>query len=321
MSRRRSGILGLCGFVLILGSVGGCTTHVPKETVLAEPAVETPSPVDVANVEVEGIYPDPIALIDGEYEGEPFMEDSPIRPRVHLITELMPTGDLTGDGVDEVLALMEENSGGTGHFLYIVPFSLIDGEMVQLGHALVGDRVKIRSVGIEGGRIVARMIQAGPEDGACCPTEKAKRVWTLLDDRLIEVENQVEGTMSLSDFSGSEWVLTAWGVDSPAPATPTITLKFNLEEQRVSGSSGCNRYFGTVGSPVSRELVIGHLAGTKRMCPPELMEIEQSFLEALGSANSYTWFLGRLAISYHDGDDYGLLLFSEKTPTEEQKQD
>lgn len=313
MNSRSLGILFLLGAVLTLGVLVGCSHQASNDRATLEPTVETPTLVDVAAASMAEIYQDPIALIDGEYEGKPFMEGSPIRPRVHLITELMPVGDLTGDRVDEVLALVEESSGGTGHFLHIVPFSLIDGQMTQLGHALVGDRVKIRSVAIEGGRIVMCTVQAGPEDGACCPTEKMRRVWALQDGRLNEMETEVEGTMSLSDFSGSKWVLTAFDPQSPAPSTPEVTLQLDLEGHRISGSSGCNNYFGKVESLGARELVIGPLAGTKKMCPPEMMDVETSFLKSLSSANSYTWFLGQMAISYSDGDDYGLLLFKEKT--------
>lgn len=318
MNSRSLWILLLLGAVLALGVSAGCSHQASNDPATHEPTVETPALADVATVSMAGIYQEPISLIDGEYEGEPFMEDSPIRPRVHLITELMPVGDLTGDRVDEVLALVEENSGGTGHFLHIAPFSLVDGQMTQLGHALVGDRVKIRSVEIEEGRIIMCTVQAGPEDGACCPTEKTRRVWTLRDGRLNEVETEIEGTMSLADFSGSEWVLTAFDPQRPAPSTPEVTFHLDLEDKRISGSSGCNNYFGTVESPGTRELVIGPLAGTKKMCPPEMMDVERSFLKALGSANSYTWFLGQMAISYSDGDDYGLLLFERKGPTQEQ---
>jgi len=312
MNKQQLGFLSLAAIALTVGVSAGCGSQ--SSTKPAAPAVtaETPSATDVANATVLEIYEEVITLIDGEYEGEPFMEESSVRPMVHLITELLPAGDLNGDGIDEVLALMVENSGGTGHFLHIVPYSLIDGQMTQLGHALVGDRVKIRSVVIEDGNIVMRTVQAGPEDGACCPTEKNRRVFSLQDDGLNEVATEVEGTLSLVDFAGPEWVLGAFRPGDSAPAIPEATLQLDLDENRVFGSSGCNNYFGTVESPAPRELVVGPLAGTKRMCPPEFMDVENRFLKALGSANSYTWFLGNLAIGYSDGDDYGLLLFREK---------
>lgn len=312
MNNRLLGALALVGVALTVGVLGGCGPQEMTESAAPPPTVETPSASDVANAIVVEIYDEPITLVDGEYQGVPFMEDSPIRPMVHLITELLPAGDLNGDGVDEVLALMEENSGGTGHFLHIAPYSLIDGQMTQVGHALVGDRVRIRSAAIEGGQIVMRTVQAGPEDGACCPTQKNRRVWALQDGRLNEVASEVEGTLSLADFTGSEWRLTAFKPGDSAPLTPEATLQLDLEENKIFGSSGCNNYFGTVESPAPRELVIGPLAGTKRMCPPEFMDVETRFLKALGSANSYTWFLGHMAIGYSDGDDHGLLLFTEK---------
>ena len=90
-----------------------------------------------------------------------------------------------------------------------------------------------------------------------------------------------------------------------------VTLQLDLEENKIFGSSGCNRYFGAVESSAPRQITIGPLAGTKRMCPPETMDVETRFLKALGSANSYTYFLGSMAIGYSDGEDHGLLLFRE----------
>lgn len=311
----------LACLIIGLSFLIGCGPQsVVQPQAVAEPLVlawQTPSKIDIHNATVSEIYDEPITLLAGEYRGVPFVDDGAMRPRVHLISEMMPVGDLTGDGVDERVALFEENSGGTGHFLHIAPFALVDGQLTQLGHALVGDRIEIRSVAVEDQMIVMRTVQAGPTDGACCPTEKNRRVWALQGGQLNEVTTAAEGTMTLADFAGSEWVLTAFDTGVAAPTMPLVTLQFDLLEKRVFGSSGCNKYFGTIESPGPRELSVGPLAGTKRMCPPDFMDVETRFLKALDSADSFTYFLGQMAIGYSDGDGYGLLLFGEKVSTEQ----
>jgi heat shock protein HslJ len=264
------------------------------------------------NATLSGIYEEPITLVEGEYEGEPFDPEGASRPTVHLITELMPAGDLDGDGVDEVIALVEENSGGTGHFLYIVPLATVDGVVQQLGVAEVGDRVKIRSMGIEDHSIVMETIEAGPDDAACCPTLKKKRTWTVINGALSEMEAQVEGTVSLQDLEGPEWVLVAFNPGEPAPETPEVTFKLNLEKMKISGSSGCNGFVGTVEDTDPGQMTIGPLAGTRKMCPPDQMDVETRFLKAFDGATGYGFFLGQMAIQYEDGDDFGMLLFRER---------
>ncbi len=271
-----------------------------------------PSPAEVANATLTGIYDDAVTLVEGKYEGEPFDPEGAARPMVHLITELMPHGDLNGDGIDEVVALVTENSGGTGHFLYVVPLTTIDGVVQQLGSAWVGDRVNIRSVKITDGTIVMQTIEGGPGDAACCPTHKGKRVWAMQDDVLTETVSEVEGPIALADLAGPEWVLKAFTNKETAPETPEVTLRVDLEENRFVGSSGCNNYFGSVESFEPRSLTIGPLAGTMMMCPSEVMDVETRYLKALGGAEGYGFYLGRMAINYPGGEEYGVLLFEAR---------
>jgi heat shock protein HslJ len=301
---------------LVMGLVGACGPQNPDETMAVDDgsatAATTPTRAEVMNATLSGIYEGPITLVEGEYEGEPFDPEGASRPRVHLITELMPAGDLDGNGIDEVVALVEETSGGTGHFLYLVPLATVDGVVRQLGVANVGDRVKIRSVGIEDGSIVMQTIEAGPDDAACCPTLKKKRTWTVTNGALSEMAAQIEGPVSLKDLEGPEWVLVAFNPGEPAPETPEVTFKLNFEEMKVSGSSGCNGFVGTIEDTGPGRMTIGPLAGTRKMCPPDQMDVETRFLKALDGATGHGFFLGQMAIEYQDGEDFGMLLFTAR---------
>jgi putative lipoprotein len=68
-------------------------------------------------------------------------------------------------------------------------------------------------------------------------------------------------------------------------------FSLQIEGERVSGKSGCNRYFG-VWTMEGDRLRIGPLAGTKMYCSEPIMLLERAFLEALGGA----------AATRHDGD-------------------
>lgn len=65
-----------------------------------------------------------------------------------------------------------------------------------------------------------------------------------------------------------------------------------LEQGRVAGRAGCNRYTGEV-KIEGGTLRFGPMAATRMMCPPAVMDQEQRFLEALQSVTSYS-FAGSL---------------------------
>ena len=78
---------------------------------------------------------------------------------------------------------------------------------------------------------------------------------------------------------GTTWVVThISGTAVQTDAPPTMSFK----DGQVSGSTGCNRYFGPVtitGSKVS----IGQVGSTQMACEQPLMDQEQRFLTALAS--------------------------------------
>ena len=60
------------------------------------------------------------------------------------------------------------------------------------------------------------------------------------------------------------------------------TLRFD-EQGGVSGSAGCNRYFGTL-SREGEGVSVGPLGTTRMMCAPPIMDQEQRFLRTLQGA-------------------------------------
>ncbi len=288
-------------------------------TLTCSPAAERPDEHDAAtgitieqaaNATYLGIYEEPVTLNDGRWEGEPYAPGGASRPSVWLVDRLWLTGDLDDDGEEEAAVLLAENSGGSGSYSYIAALGRRDGELVNLGTALIGDRVQMRAMRLSAGRVELDVVQQGPQDAACCPTQKATRAWALQSDGLAEVSSQVTGTLSIADLEGTEWVLTHLARYEAAPAEPEITLV--VEGDQVSGTSGCNRYFGTIEEPSTGELSLGPLAGTRMACAEEAMELETQYLQALGGAESYGFLAGRLALSYRVQDGIQTLLFDPR---------
>ena len=111
-----SGIVTL--FVLL-----ACSPQTSNSVAPANPAkssvgtqVLIPLTDAVANMTYSGIYDDDVTLTEGRWEGEPFVADGASRPSVGIIDDFMLTGDLDGDGTDEVVVFLWESSGGSGTY-------------------------------------------------------------------------------------------------------------------------------------------------------------------------------------------------------------
>ncbi len=268
---------------------------------------EAPSPEELANCSYQGIYDDAVQLENGSFEGEPFVPGGASRPSVRLVRDFRLTGDLDGDGQDEAVVLLAESSGGTGTNYYLAAVGRRDGSTMNLGTALVGDRVQVMDARVIKERVVLDVVQAGPKDPMCCPSQKATRSWSFTASGFAESEPRFTGTFSLEDLEGVEWILTHLAWDEPAPAEPKVTLK--VEGNRVSGVGGCNRYFADVQSASAGELQVGPIGGTWMICSGDAMELEFRYHDALVGALKYGFVAGKLSLTTKEGEVYGTLLF------------
>ena len=112
-----------------------------------------------------------------------------------------------------------------------------DGEVVQEAIGLVGDRVQIRAARIDGESVVLDVLQAGPDDGMCCPRQLATRTFGIQSGKLVETDTEVTGTASLSMLDGTAWVLRKLdgqaGEALPGQATLGLRLGQGLGVDRL----------------------------------------------------------------------------------------
>jgi hypothetical protein len=113
---------------------------------------------------------------------------------VGLVTDLLLSGDVDGDGSQEAVVLLWTQSGGSGTFDYIAVMGRADdGSVINTATAELGDRVKVQSAEIAGGKIIFDVIQAGPGDAMCCPGQKMRRTFALKGGELLEVSTEDMG--------------------------------------------------------------------------------------------------------------------------------
>ena len=271
--------------------------------------VSIPLTAAVANMAYSGIHDDDVTLTDGYWEGEPVVAGGASRPSVGLIDDFMLTGDLDGDGTDEVVVLLWESSGGSGTYIHIAVAGARDGQNLILATAPVGDRVQLRSGAIKDGQVALDVVQQGPGDAACCPSQLARRYWRLGTEGLTENQADITGKLSIEKLAGDEWVLRNLDRNKPLPAGPRVTLVF--AGGRISGGSGCNRYFASVSDgDMPGDLTVSRVGSTRMTCPPAEIELESSYLSALGSVMKYGFLKGKLALSWQQDGNRRTMLFS-----------
>lgn len=255
---------------------------------------------ELANFTYEAVEPVPVTLENGRWEGDPYVPGGAARPAVELADPVLATGDLNGDGTEDVVVLLMQTASGSGVFYHVAVVGREDGELRQLGASPLGDRVQIRAIALDGEYIVLDVVQAGPDDAMCCPSEKAQLIWELSDRGLGQVSARATGTLSLADLEETEWLLEQLGRGEPAPRNPEATLV--VEGNRITGTSFCNAYFGSVKETAPGEIEIGGLGSTRRACGAPADSLEQRFRTALLTASKYGFVSGKLAVTgSHEG--------------------
>lgn len=89
-------------------------------------------------------------------------------------------------------------------------------------------------------------------------------------------------SMDVNTLIGTEWVLEEMGGRGVADRVQS-TIIFQTKE-RIVGWGGCNRYFSGSRSD-GRDIDIGPIGATRRVCPAVVMDQEARFFKALEKAN------------------------------------
>ncbi|MGC9525337.1 MAG: META domain-containing protein [Limnospira sp.] len=111
-------------------------------------------------------------------------------------------------------------------------------------------------------------------------------------------------------LAGTSWTLVSWGdPDSPNDRVADTEITLAFEENRISGTSGCNRFMASYTAENSK-LEIGVAAGTRMACPEAIMNQELQFLAALEGAREYAIADGRLTVNYTTDEGSGVLIFA-----------
>lgn len=94
----------------------------------------------------------------------------------------------------------------------------------------------------------------------------------------------MDDTAAPSAVTDTRWRVE--DIDGARADAASSTLQFQGAD-KISGSTGCNRYSAPV-TLTGDGLQIGPVIATRKACPPPLMQQEQRFTAALAAAHRYT---------------------------------
>lgn len=124
-----------------------------------------------------------------------------------------------------------------------------------------------------------------------------------------------------SELKNTKWELTRWNLPPnnngevrarqipQGEASNPIQIIFDVNGQRLSGSTGCNRFTAMVDED-ARGFSLKQIASTKMACSPQRMELENDFLYQLNDYRSIVRNGDQLLMI---GADREVLSFTQKS--------
>jgi heat shock protein HslJ len=230
-------------------------------------------------------YPSGAVTLENGRFSEPVAPGSATEIKVQL-TRHLAYGQVNGQPAAAIVLVSDPGGSGTFYDLHVMVSQ--DGRPVSVASTLLGDRVQINSIAIENNQIKVDMVQAGPDDPLCCPSQRVIKTFEVQGEQLVEVSSQiVEDTSSSPPLMGTvwQWDQTLMNNDDTfKPNNPdSYTLQFK-PDGTVAIQADCNQVGGTYtldGSRITIELGPSTMAA----CPEG--SLADQFLTQLGGAVIY----------------------------------
>ncbi len=195
-------------------------------------------------------------LTDGEYRES--IAPGSASKIVVILSDRLAFG-YTKDAQLLAAVILITDPGGSGTFYNLSIVVEQDGKPINTATALLGDRIKINSLVVEGDEIVVDMVIPGPDDPLCCPTQRVVQKYALQGDQLVQIPSVV-GTVW-------QWVSTQSPIEkTTVNDSDKYTIEF-LPGGEVRVQADCNVAGGTYTISDS-QIKIMITTTTLAACPP-----------------------------------------------------
>jgi heat shock protein HslJ len=274
---------------------GAPTQAIPEPTQTSAAPAKALADI-VSNLSYTGLFPDQALALKN---GAGTYADGTVR----LLDQLIAQGDVNGDGKTDAVVLLDDESSGSGQFIWVAAVLDALGKPTPTEAVMLGDRIGVKALKIDGGQVVADIVGQGTGDVACCGTWNIQKVLALKDGQLVEQSSKEMSKVSLSDLNGTWRLVDLNSHTEPALADVEVTLQ--ISDGQISGSAGCNNYNATLsGLPDDPSAFkVGPIASTKKACPDPIMKQETEYLTRLGQVKAWKYDAGQLALLYDSSTD------------------
>lgn len=200
-------------------------------------------------------------------------------------------GDIDGDGDDDAVLILVNQTGGSGTFYYAAISVNVDGHYKGTDAILLGDRISPQNFYVEGNKAVVNYVKRNFGEDFSVQPSVAESLYMTFDPesfQLIQIATNFEGeanpdVMTL-DMHPWTWVKTSYTDDTVI--TPAKTDAFVLtfkENNSVSISTDCNPMHGAY-AVTDNQITFGPMAATKMFCPDSQ---EMEFANMLAETQSF----------------------------------
>jgi heat shock protein HslJ len=200
--------------------------------------------------------------------------------------------DLDGDGREDVVFLLTQETGGSGIFYYVVAALNTRNGYIGSAAVFLGDRIAPQTTQRGKGRVVVvNYADRRPGESFAERPSVGKSIWLLLDPATLqfgEVARDFEGE---ADPSKMTLQMKTWtwisaikndGTEVKPLKTEAFTLTFS-NDGSFSATSDCNRIGGKYAA-TDGKLSFGDMFATRMYCEGSQ---ESAFTRMLGNAHSY----------------------------------
>lgn len=278
-------IIGIVAAVVCIAAAWYVYNNVLQTTAGSADTATTSSPLDIAYI-VDG---EQFTLVNGVAEKD-IITGSATKNTLSIFGE--PSfGDIDGDGDEDAVVLLVNNSGGSGTFYYVAIAVNIDGVYTATDTMLLGDRIAPQTFAIEGNKAVVNYVVRNSGEDFSVQPSVGKSLYVQYDPatlQLIQIAVDFEGEanpdmMSLT-MQQWTWVQTTYNNDTKVvpQQADAFTLTFN-NDSTVAITTDCNTMGGTY-TVTGNNITFGPIASTKMFCEGSQ---EQDFAAMLPEMQSF----------------------------------
>jgi heat shock protein HslJ len=202
--------------------------------------------------------------------------------------------DLNGDGQDDVVFLLTQETGGTGIFYYVVAALSTEHGYVGSQGVFLGDRIAPQTTEIRPNDIiVVNYADRTPGEGYATRPSVGKSRWLKLDPATLQFGEVAQDFEGEADPARMTLEMTSWtwiranrgdGTEIVPNQAGAFTLNFHPDGV-FTATTDCNRVTGRF---VARDhgLTFGDMAATQRFCEGSQ---QRAFTALLADASGYTF--------------------------------